>query len=104
MKFSWEDFLFGGYTRSTSEPSALPLRVTAVVRFALCLEHLFYFCFLLHVELFFIFLTIVRSLDFARDDQREGLAIRIAFFLLMKTVTLSERSESNGYNLGEVKY
>ena len=62
--------------------------------------------FLFHAtrRAFFIFLTIVRSLDFARDDQREGLAIRIAFFLLMKTVTLSERSESNGYNLGEVKY
>ena len=28
---------------------------------------------------FFIFLTIVRSLDFARDDPREGRAIRIAF-------------------------
>ncbi len=78
MKFSWEYLLYRNYTRSTSEPSALPLRVTAVVRFALCLEHLFYFCFLLHVELFFIFLTIVRSLDFARDDPMEGRAIRIA--------------------------
>ena len=28
---------------------------------------------------FFIFLTIVRSLDFARDDPREGRAIQIAF-------------------------
>ena len=29
-KFSWEFLLFKGYTHSTSEPLALPLRVTAV--------------------------------------------------------------------------
>ena len=32
-------------------------------------------------------------------------AIRIAFsFIFMKSVTLSELSESNGYNSGEIKY
>ena len=83
--------LYGCYTRSTSEPSALPLRVTAVRKFALCLEHLFYFCFMLHVELFFIFLTIVRSLDFARDDPMEGRAIRIAstFIFVVRAIWIA---------------
>ena len=40
MKFSWEDLLYRGYTHSTSEPMALPLRVTAVVRFTLYVLHI----------------------------------------------------------------
>ena len=32
IDFNWKDLLLGGYTRSTSEPSALSLRVTAVGR------------------------------------------------------------------------
>ena len=31
--FIFKDFTFGSYTHSTSEPAALPLRVTVVVRF-----------------------------------------------------------------------
>ena len=55
MKFSWEDLIYRSYTHSTSEPSALPLRVTAVGRFALCLEHLLlFFCLHSVQSIFFI--------------------------------------------------
>ena len=92
MKFSWEDLIYRSYTHSTSEPSALPLRVTVVGRFTLCLEHLVLFCYSCYLDsiCFYIivhairiastFIFVVRAIEIA---SKKDFQLEVFFFLYL---------------------